>query len=82
MGEATTATGDPPAVPDDAQFGPPPRLPPDRRRRPGDRIADAPAEPPVVTVSIGRVEVVAAQPPATPRPKPRLSLDDYLAGRR
>lgn len=55
---------------------------------PGSQVptdgATRPTQPPVVNVSVGRVEVVEAAPaaPTRPRPVPRLSLDDYLAGRR
>ncbi|MFL6672252.1 MAG: hypothetical protein ACJ8LG_03050, partial [Massilia sp.] len=45
----------------------------------------APAPPPVIEVTIGRVEVRAQQPAASTQPaRARLqptSLDDYLAGR-
>ena len=46
-------------------------------------------EPPTIQVTIGRIEVRAtpppqplAPPPAPPRARPALSLDDYLAKRR
>jgi hypothetical protein len=54
----------------------------------GPRTQDAGLpEPPVVRVTIGRVEVRAAAPPPAPRPAaappagPRISLDDYLRGK-
>lgn len=49
------------------------------------RIADE-ASPTVVHVSIGRVELVAQTPPATPRARPAartsVALADYLRGQR
>jgi hypothetical protein len=68
-----------------------------RRERPrpaatGERPANDPTEAGTVHVSIGRIEVRAAQPAAPPRPMPEppppptpraptLSLDDYLRRR-
>jgi hypothetical protein len=78
-----------PASRDRADPAPRPRTPPGetastrpRRQQP----AQQPPAPPAIRVTIGRVEVRAAAPPAaaTPRPPrpPRLSLDDYLEARR
>ncbi|MBX9581698.1 MAG: hypothetical protein K2X87_15455, partial [Gemmataceae bacterium] len=54
---------------------------------PAPRVEPQPEGPPVVRVTIGRVEVranfpspPAGRPPAG-RPAPRLSLEDYLKGR-
>jgi hypothetical protein len=48
-----------------------------------DRGARDSAEPPIIRVTIGRIEVRAAAPPAPPLetvapPKPKMSLDEYL----
>ena len=59
------------------------------RQRPSLEVPPAPtAAAPTIRVTIGRIEVRAAAPPAPPepepthRPEPALSLDDYLKGRR
>lgn len=48
-----------------------------------DRGAQHAPEPPIIRVTIGRIEVRAAAPPAPPAetaapPKPKMSLDEYL----
>ena len=58
-----------------------------RSARPGALAHDGAPEPPVVQVSIGRIEVRAVTPagPAPPRPSapaPAMSLDEYLRSRR
>lgn len=49
------------------------------RGRPADERIP---EPPVVNVTIGRIEVADVPPATRPRPQPRLGLDEYLAGGR
>ena len=51
-----------------------------------EQTAPPAAEPPVVHVHVGRIDVRAPAPPAPPAEsrlrEPRMSLDDYLEGRR
>jgi len=57
-----------------------------RQDRGGESLTLPPAAPPIIRVTIGRVEVRAAAPPAPPvrlpERQPTLSLDDYLVARR
>ena len=67
-----------PTGPDEVRLPSPPALQP-----PPVPAQAAPTEPPVVRVTIGRVEVRAVLPPApperaTPRRAPRMTLDEYL----
>jgi hypothetical protein len=64
---------------------PTPVGPPPQRTERGQAAAIPPASPPIIEVTIGRVEVRAVHPPApVARPKPiapaapRLSLEEYL----
>lgn len=66
----------------------PARISPEWPRPPAPLLLlESPSEPPVVRITIGRIEVRATQsPPAeapagSPRPRPALSLDEYLSRR-